>query len=391
LRHAAAQWRSLLEQARPLRDEFRRDNLRRLRVLAGLEVPLNLVHIVLFSGPGAATTAQAVMWRQGIFWSHVVMAVLMVVLGGCAQGLLTRWHSRRAEQAVVVGALAVGLGFAGLLAVLDQWVTPSIAPLLIGSLALSLVFLIQPRLAIVLFSGTGLAMLWGLGLTQHDPAVLLSNRVNLLSCMVLSAALAILLWHKTVANTLLRGELQAANRVLQHQQVELHQLATLDPLTGVINRREFERLAGLVLARAQCTKLPAALIVIDLDRFKTINDAWGHPAGDVVLGQAAKHLQSHLRRTDVLARYGGEEFMLLLPDTDLADALGVAEKLRASLQALVMPWEGRTLRISASFGVTTTGARVEELGPLYKRADEALYKAKQGGRNRIEMQAAEAP
>jgi diguanylate cyclase (GGDEF)-like protein len=234
-------------------------------------------------------------------------------------------------------------------------------------------------------------MLWGLGLTQHDPAVLLSNRVNLLSCMVLCAALSILLWQKTVANTLLRGELQAANVVLQHQQVELHQLATLDPLTGVINRREFERLAQAVLARARRSGLPTALVVIDLDHFKKINDAWGHPAGDAVLGQTAAHLLGHLRRTDVLARYGGEEFLLLLPDSNLADALGVAEKLRASLHALEIPWEGQTLRVSASFGVTTTGAGAEELGPLYERADQALYQAKQGGRNRVQALLAGGP
>ncbi len=385
-----SRWRQLLALDQALRDEFRHDNLRRLRTLACLEVPINLLHIVLFSGPGEATTAQAVLWRQGIFWSHAVMAVLILMLGTCAHWLLTRWHSRRGEQWVVVGALSLGLGFAGLLAVLDQWVTPSIAPLLIGSLALSLVFLIRPLLAVALFGGTGLVMLWALGLTQHDPAVLLSNRANLLSCMVFGAALAILLWQKTAANALLRGKLQEANAVLQRQQVELQQLATLDPLTGVANRREFERLSRLVLARAQRSGLPTSLIVVDLDRFKAINDAWGHPAGDVVLGCAAAHLLGHLRRTDVLARYGGEEFMLLLPDTDLADALGVAEKLRASLQDLVIAWEGRTLRLTASFGVTTTGAHAEDLAPLYKRADLALYKAKQGGRNRVEAQPADA-
>jgi diguanylate cyclase (GGDEF)-like protein len=211
----------------------------------------------------------------------------------------------------------------------------------------------------------------------------------MLSCMVFGAALSILLWQKTVANTLLRGELQAVNAVLQRQQVELQQLATLDPLTGVANRREFERLARLVLARAQRSGLPTSLIVVDLDHFKAINDAWGHPAGDAVLGQTAAHLLGHLRRTDVLARYGGEEFMLLLPDTNLADALGVAEKLRASLQDLAIPWDGQTLRLSASFGVTTTGAQAEDLGSLYSRADLALYKAKHGGRNRVEAQLAD--
>jgi diguanylate cyclase (GGDEF)-like protein len=315
--------------------------------------------------------------------THLGMALVFTLLGLLAHCLLTRWRSRLAEQVVVVVALMAGLGFGGLLGVIDQWVTPSITPVLVSCLGVGLVFLVRPGLALVLFGAAGALIATGLGLTQHNAAVLLSNRVNTLTGVFMGAALAILLWHKSAANTLLRRELQDTNLALQRHQAELQRLAILDPLTGLINRREFDRLFRQELKRSMRSATTTSLVVIDLDHFKRINDTYGHPAGDAVLEQIARHVLTLLRRYDVLARFGGEEFMLLLPDTDLTAARAVAEKLRAAIEALPLCCETQLLRVTASLGVASSQAGEDGFQPLYHRADRALYGAKQAGRNRV--------
>lgn len=387
LRDTLRRWRAIGAQHRSLAAEFRQENLRRLRYMACVIVPLNIIHVGVFGRADVAALGQVAAWRSGVLVSHLCMAVAMAVLGLLAHALLTRWRSTAGERAVLLAVLVVSLGFAGLLGVVDQWVTPSITPVLVGCLGVALVFLIRPVLALALYGVAGGVIAWALGLTQHDPAVLLSNRVNTLTGVMMGAALAILLWHKSGANTLLRRELQASNLRLEQQQAELQRLVTLDPLTGLINRREFERLLRLELIRAKRAAMPTTLVAIDLDHFKRVNDEFGHPVGDVLLQQVGQRLLSLLRPYDVLARYGGEEFMLLLPGTDPAAALAAADKLRV---ALLQPFSGdkRCLTISASLGAVTTRASTADFEQLYELADQALYRAKQLGRNRVEMAAA---
>lgn len=367
-----------------LAGEFRQENLRRLRYMSCVIVPLNIIHVGVFSQGDALAPDRVVAWRAGVMFSHLCMALLMTLLGLLAHGLLTRWRNPSGERAVLLGVLGVSLGFAGLLGVVDQWVTPSITPVLVGCLGIGLVFLIRPVLALALFGVAGGVIAWALGLTQHDPAMLLSNRVNTLTGVMMGAALAILLWHKSAANTLLRRELQASNLTLERQQTELQRLVTLDPLTGLINRREFERLLSLELIRARRAAMPTTLVAIDLDHFKRVNDEFGHPVGDVLLQQVGQRMLGLLRPYDVLARYGGEEFMLLLPDTDQAAATAVADKLRAALQRQPFDCVERGVTMSASLGVVTTSASQANFEQLYELADQALYRAKQLGRNRVE-------
>jgi diguanylate cyclase (GGDEF)-like protein len=383
-RNALSRWRARRVQEAALAGEFRLENLRRLRYMACVIVPLNLVHVAVFGQTDPTALGQVVAWRHGVLLCHLCMAVAMSVLGLLAHGLLTRWRSAASERAVLLVTLIVSLGFAGLLGVVDQWVTPSITPVLVGCLGVALVFLIRPLPAVGLFGLAGVLIAWGLGLTQHSPAVLLSNRVNTLTGVMMGAALAILLWHKSVANSLLRRELLASNLTLERQQAELQRLVTLDPLTGLINRREFERLFSLELARARRADRPTTLVAIDLDHFKHVNDEFGHPVGDVLLQQVGQRLLAQLRPYDVLARYGGEEFMLLLADTDPAAAQAAADKLRVALQQQPFSCAERSLTISASMGVATTWASAATFEQLYAQADQALYRAKQLGRNRVE-------
>lgn len=156
--------------------------------------------------------------------------------------------------------------------------------------------------------------------------------------------------------------------------------ALTDPLTTLPNRRAFERgIAGLRPADVQ-----AALLIIDLDHFKAINDTHGHAAGDYVLQQVSMILRAHMRSRDLLSRIGGEELAVLLPDTDTARAQQIATRLLHAIETLEINWEGQDIAITASVGVAVAPGTLAAVD-LFAQADAALYAAKRSGRNRVVM------
>jgi len=177
------------------------------------------------------------------------------------------------------------------------------------------------------------------------------------------------------AQVLQRTEaLAAANR-------ELEQLATRDALTGVHNRRRFDDKLNECLEVAQRTAQGFAVLLIDADHFKKVNDTYGHPAGDAVLQTLARVLGETTRAVDFVARYGGEEFVILLPHTpDAVHAMAVAEKIRAAIADTAFPGPGR---LTVSIGASLWQPADPDAGSLIARADAALYQAKAAGRNRV--------
>ncbi|HGM5918957.1 TPA: diguanylate cyclase [Stenotrophomonas maltophilia] len=164
---------------------------------------------------------------------------------------------------------------------------------------------------------------------------------------------------------------------------ELRQLAGTDELTGLLNRRALDQ---RVQQRHAEGAAAAVVILLDVDRFKSINDGHGHDAGDEVLVQVAQLLQRHLRRSDSIARYGGEEFLVLLADGDLDAGRRLAESLRLALQQLDIVVGGdSTLRVTASFGVAEGGTDALGWRTLLRAADAAMYQAKAQGRDRVRV------
>jgi len=155
-----------------------------------------------------------------------------------------------------------------------------------------------------------------------------------------------------------------------------------DPLTGLPNRRELERRINDVSVEA------GSLVVLDLDRFKELNDTLGHPAGDAALIHMARVLQREVRGPDVAARIGGEEFAVWLPTTSLADASSVAERIRKALLDTPWDWRGRVWPVTASFGVAGCPETSKSKANLMAQADRALYAAKDAGRDRVMTAAA---
>jgi len=165
----------------------------------------------------------------------------------------------------------------------------------------------------------------------------------------------------------------------------LDQQARHDSLTGILNRRAFLDRADEECARALRHARPAAVLLLDIDHFKRINDTAGHHAGDEVLRAVVAAIKATLRREDLFCRFGGEEFCLLLPDVDLAGGARVAERIRALVAALAVPFDARELCVTVSIGTAAIGPTLPSIQAALKSADLALYRAKSNGRDRVEV------
>ena len=167
---------------------------------------------------------------------------------------------------------------------------------------------------------------------------------------------------------------------------ELREQATRDSLTNLWNRSSILGELARELARSDREVRPLGVVIVDLDHFKAINDTHGHLAGDAVLREAARRMQGGIRQYDSIGRYGGEEFLILFPGCSDAESYAQADRLRKQLSQTEMTLSGKTVRITASFGVTTAlpGDRCTQEA-LIRKADEALYLAKKSGRNRVQV------
>lgn len=184
-------------------------------------------------------------------------------------------------------------------------------------------------------------------------------------------------------------------RVLaEHNVTELNEqlawLASHDSLTRLHNRRVFDEELSRYFHGDPGSPAPLALIMADIDHFKHVNDKYGHAAGDLVLQEVAGRMRSRVASDTLVCRYGGEEFMLLMPDTNIDQALDAAEDLRLAIDALGVPWHGTRLSVTMSFGVAVYPNDATDMHGLLLQVDTALYGAKQAGRNRT-MHVSAAP
>lgn len=184
-------------------------------------------------------------------------------------------------------------------------------------------------------------------------------------------------------NNNLQFKVAERTKALHQANKKLARMATQDPLTGLHNRRYFNDSLEQEIHRARRYGHPLALVILDIDHFKRINDNFGHPMGDRVLKAVADHLMAAVRETDVVSRIGGEEFCLILPESSKDSALTFLERIRAELAEIKFSSDGSEFSVTSSFGVAFLGANTPDKDTLMAHADLALYQAKQGGRNRI--------
>lgn len=170
---------------------------------------------------------------------------------------------------------------------------------------------------------------------------------------------------------------------------EMHELATSDQLTGLLNRRGFSERAAAAYADARLRDGSVSVVMSDIDRFKQINDAFGHAAGDLALQHFARALRQDLDGRDIAARVGGEEFALVLPDIGLERALDIAVALCDRIETTPLVVDGKDVPMTASFGVATLTKKDTCLTDVILRADRALYRSKRDGRNRVDLESSQ--
>ena len=216
------------------------------------------------------------------------------------------------------------------------------------------------------------------GQDRSDHPLMLEERplghLDVLSTGPLSAS------QKYTVEALIAGLLHPLRNALMYR--EAVNASARDPLTGVNNRSSFREVLDREVELSRRHGAPLSLIMLDVDRFKSINDAHGHLAGDAALKSIASCTLSCIRDSDILFRYGGEEFCIALANTSLAGARKLAERVRRALEILVVRASGTRLHVTASFGVATL-AKKDDASHLVEKADHSLYRAKALGRNRI--------
>jgi diguanylate cyclase (GGDEF)-like protein len=382
---------ALKHEYNAVQGEATMETLRRFRWVALLMLPVHGALAYLFGNfHAAADKPQLIQWAQTVALTHALTGIVATVQIALVFGVLRT--AQRASVKIIalqislcVVYLAFGISLA--LADLQAGTGAGISSYLLVCMVVGVVSLMRPAISMTLFAlayWIFLQLLLGAGEALHHE---LSLHVIAACAPLLAAFASIMIWHQYAKTVVLRRQLSASNNTLTAKQKELEYLADHDALTGLYNRREFMRLSQMELDRVKRAPCDTCVLIADIDFFKKINDQYGHPAGDAVLQQVAKVLQSGIRTTDVLARLGGEEFMVLLPNTSCEGAGALAEKLRANLCRAPVQVQQNPIPVSASFGVSVI-PRLQSgmLDDLYAAADQALYRAKQRGRNRVEIE-----
>ena len=349
------------------RDERQALRMRRYLMAAGTSVLMALILI-------AFAALQLLPWRAALHGSVAVGVCLAIFYLVFRTGLNLRFSdpSLTTQQAtaaiVVVAYIMYHAGQAR-----PAFIVFYLVALLFGVLRLSATRLMLLALLALAAHGAMLTLL-----LARDPQL---DKVEAFT--EFAVLFVVLPWFAVMGGYVnrLRVRLADSHRSLKEAFERIEQLAIRDELTGLYNRRYLMECLARESSRAERLSAPLCICLIDLDRFKAINDTLGHAAGDAVLRGLAKVASAALRTIDIVGRFGGEEFLVLLPGTPLAGAAAAAERLRAGVESARFETLGEH-RVTATFGVAEY-ARGEEISALLARADGALYAGKAAGRNRV--------
>lgn len=321
---------------------------------------------------------EAVPFLAALMWA------LVAVLGGTGFIVAVRsgWSERFADPSLTVAQMlfaitccAVAYGITG--ALRGAVFTLLMVVLLFSLFSLKVRHVVVACAYAVLVMGAAMAMLLAWHRPEIDPLV---EAGHLLMLTLMMPAVVVLAQRLHTMRSRVHEQKRALSTALDRIQF----MATRDDLTGVMNRRHVTELLERELQRQRRQRTRLSVALFDLDHFKLINDRYGHACGDEVLKAFAAEAQQTVRGCDALARWGGEEFLLLMPDTPLEEACMAAGRVRATLERKALSWRGQPVRVSLSAGVAESGVG-ETIEVLVERADQALYAAKAGGRNRVEM------
>lgn len=326
--------------------------------------------MLLHAGADANSPEHRWVWP----WTIASIGGMLAVYALIRSGVNRRWRDPSLAMFQMIYAMACAAGGYVLAGPVRGAALPIVAVVLMfGMFGLSVRQVITVAAYTMVLFGVA-AVYW----IRRDAGVLTVERVNF--GMLLLVLMGVCILTSRLAGMRARSKRQKA--ALEQALEENRRLATQDTLTGCLNRRAMTERLGQAMAMAARFGTPCSVIMIDLDHFKHVNDAYGHAAGDEVLRTVAELARGQLRDVDALGRWGGEEFLVLLPATPAADALVCAERLQAKLAEVRFPTISPDLHLSFSAGVAAIG-RDERVAALIDRADRAMYQAKQAGRARV--------
>ncbi len=312
----------------------------------------------------------------------------------CAAGLghlvlfsLIHWFGdveRREDPQLV----AWQMGYAVFVQILGMALAPQLAPVFIGTMSIVFAFgglRIELRMALlswfIAFVGVGVVLAFPI---HRSLGLVNPSRIEVVLLCVSFALIALRTTLLGYYGSAMRMRLYKVNAALGRAKHDAEKLAASDPLTGAMSRRAILPLIERSVRRTVRTGLPACVAMIDLDWFKSINDRFGHLAGDQVLRRVVDRIRECSRDTDVIGRYGGEEFVLLLQGADQHAGARLVERVRSTVSATDWSDIGPDLKVSVSCGIASVRP-TDTLDGLLARADKALYEAKRGGRNQLRV------
>jgi diguanylate cyclase (GGDEF)-like protein len=350
-----------------------------------------LYRVILVCAIGISYLVDTIMYGlfglAGTLDGRVVAIYGMAGLGHVVLFSLIHWFGdveRRDDPQLV----AWQMGYAVLAQILGIALAPQLAPVFIGTISIVFAFgslRIEQRTALlswlIAFIGVGIVLI----LPVH-PAMGLADpsRMEMMLLCLSFALIALRTMLLGYYGSAMRMRLYKMNAALGRAKHDAEKLAASDPLTGALSRRAILPLIERSLRRSIRTGVPASVAMIDLDWFKSINDRFGHLAGDQVLRRVVERIRDCSRETDVIGRYGGEEFILLLPGADPHAGARLVERVRGAISTAEWSDIGPDLEVSVSCGIASIRP-TDTLDDLLARADQALYEAKRGGRNQLRV------
>jgi diguanylate cyclase (GGDEF)-like protein len=350
-----------------------------------------LYRVILVCAIGISYLVDTIMYGlfglAGTLDGRVVAIYGMAGLGHVVLFSLIHWFGdveRRDDPQLV----AWQMGYAVLAQILGIALAPQLAPVFIGTISIVFAFgslRIEQRTALlswlIAFIGVGIVLI----LPVH-PAMGLADpsRMEMMLLCLSFALIALRTMLLGYYGSAMRMRLYKMNAALGRAKHDAEKLAASDPLTGALSRRAILPLIERSLRRSIRTGVPASVAMIDLDWFKSINDRFGHLAGDQVLRRVVVRIRDCSRETDVIGRYGGEEFILLLPGADPHAGARLVERVRGAISTAEWSDIGPDLEVSVSCGIASIRP-TDTLDDLLARADQALYEAKRGGRNQLRV------
>jgi diguanylate cyclase (GGDEF)-like protein len=349
-------------------------NINRIYYLSIISMIMRLIDVLLIKF-GNSGEESPITWEVGIILSHLTMLLFMIAMYLITAKLRRESRSRFTMYILLYISIAVIMMGGIVITVFDQVITSNITPFILSCVVVGIVFLIRPAISVLIFLFSYLAYYTLIGIYINDADILLSNRVNGITAVALGLFTSVILWHYNYINIVQK-------RYIEKQNIQLEQMAYHDSLTDLPNRRMFDKLVEHEFSMMRKEGYESVLVLMDIDDFKTVNDTYGHLAGDDVLRQFAKLLRSNLRETDYIARFGGEEFILLMPSTTLEEGYAYAENLRKLIMENIFIVESKEMHLTSSIGMCKlTKGKSEK--HYFCSADKALYRAKQLGKNRV--------